>query len=219
MNRPVLHRDDPTSEPLIGNVKVTRQDWLNAALDVLVTDGASQVKILTLADRMGVSRSSFYWYFKSRADLLDALLDHWQSRNTGALIRQAALPAATITQAVCHIFHCVVDSALFDVRLDFAVRDWSRRSEKVRNVLDRSDRRRVDALAAMFARFDYPDAMVRARVLYYMQTGYNDATLIETIEDRIAQVPAYLYIFTGQHPLPGEVESLAAYTRAVPTER
>ncbi|WP_089997238.1 TetR/AcrR family transcriptional regulator [Cognatiyoonia koreensis] len=214
MNKPVLHRDDPALVPLTGNVKVTRQDWLNAALDVLVNNGASQVKILTLADRMGVSRSSFYWYFKSRADLLDALLDHWQSRNTDALIRQSALPATTITAAVCNVFHCVLDARLFDARLDFAIRDWSRRSDKVRRVLDHSDRRRVDALAAMFARFGFPDAVVRARVLYYMQTGYDDATLAESLEERIAQVPAYLYVFTGQHPQPGEVEALAAYARA-----
>ena len=26
-NAPVLRRDDPTEDPLIGNIKVTRQDW------------------------------------------------------------------------------------------------------------------------------------------------------------------------------------------------
>ena len=64
--KPVLHRDDPSAEPLVGNVKVTREDWLNVAMDVLITDGVEQVKVLALAERMQVSRSSFYWYFKSR---------------------------------------------------------------------------------------------------------------------------------------------------------
>ena len=31
----LANRDDPALAPLAGNVKVTRQDWLNAALDVL----------------------------------------------------------------------------------------------------------------------------------------------------------------------------------------
>ena len=57
---PILHRDDPDKDPLVGNVKVTRQDWLNAALDVLVNNGEEQIKILTLAERLDVSRSSFY---------------------------------------------------------------------------------------------------------------------------------------------------------------
>ena len=80
--KPILHRDDPDAEPLVGNIKVTRTDWLRVAMDVLVSDGVEQVKVLSLADRMAVSRSSFYWYFKSRQDLLDALLAEWQSTNT-----------------------------------------------------------------------------------------------------------------------------------------
>ena len=87
--KPILHRDNPDAEPLIGNIKVTRTDWLNVAMDVLVTDGVEQVKVLALAERMGVSRSSFYWYFKSRQELLDALLTSWDQTNTAVLITQA----------------------------------------------------------------------------------------------------------------------------------
>ena len=46
-------------------------------------------------------------------------------------------------------------------------------------VLDASDTRRLSALTDMFARFDYEqlEAVTRARVLYYMQMGYEDARL------------------------------------------
>ena len=30
--KPILHRDDPKAEPLVGNIKVTRDDWLNVAM-------------------------------------------------------------------------------------------------------------------------------------------------------------------------------------------
>ena len=54
--KPVLHRDDPEAEPLIGNIKVTRDDWLNMGLDLLIRDGVERVKVLALAEAMGVSR-------------------------------------------------------------------------------------------------------------------------------------------------------------------
>ncbi|WP_171235383.1 TetR/AcrR family transcriptional regulator [Ruegeria sp. HKCCA6837] len=212
--KPVLHRDDPKAEPLIGNVKVTRDDWLNVAMDVLISDGIDQIKVLNLAERMAVSRSSFYWYFKSRQELMDALLSRWQATNTAALIKQAEAPAETITAAVCNVHRCVVNSELFDTALDFAVRDWARKSGKVRRALDQSDARRLAALHAMFARYGYSEieAETRARVLYYMQIGYDLAQMNEPIEMRISLLAHYLYTFTGVEPKPEEVEEFSAYT-------
>lgn len=198
----LLHRDDPSKDPLVGNVKVTRQDWLNAALDVLISDGVEKVKVLTLANRLGVSRSSFYWYFKERQELLDALLEHWNQTNTAALVRHAQMRASSITEACCNVFRCFVAPSSFDNALDFTIRDWARRSATVRRGLEASDALRLSALQAMFERFDYPpvEALVRARTLYYMQIGYNDADLREPIEDRLRLVPHYLLAFTGRQP-------------------
>lgn len=214
-NKPILHRDDPEAEPLIGNIKVTRDDWLNVAMDVLISDGVDQIKVLNLAERMAVSRSSFYWYFKSRQELLDALLARWQATNTVALVKQAEAPAETITGAVCNVHRCVVNTDLFDTALDFAVRDWARKSGKVRRALDQSDTRRLEALHAMFARYGYSEieSETRARVLYYMQIGYDLAQLNESFETRISMVPHYLYAFTGVEPKPEEVEEFSAYSR------
>ena len=214
-SKPILHRDDPEAEPLVGNIKVTRDDWLNVAMDVLISDGVDQIKVLNLAERMAVSRSSFYWYFKSRQELLDALITRWQATNTAALIAQSELPADTITAAVCNVQRCVVNSDLFDTALDFAVRDWARRSGKVRRMLDQSDARRLTALRDMFIRFAYDEteAETRARVLYYMQIGYDLAQLGEPIEARLSMVPHYLYVFTGIEPLPAEIEEFSAYAK------
>ena len=109
------------SEELVGNIKATREDWLQLAKDVLVRDGIEGVKIKPLGETLDVSRSSFYWYFQSRQDLLDALLQHWQSTNTTALIEMAGRPANTITEAVGNVFRCVINPKLFDPRLDFAI--------------------------------------------------------------------------------------------------
>jgi AcrR family transcriptional regulator len=214
---PIPSSGQGSDDAQAGNVKVTRDDWLTVAMDVLLSDGVEQVKVLTLGERLNVSRSSFYWYFKSRQHLLDALLDQWEAINTAALVGQATAPAATITEAVCNVFRCFIDDDLFNTRVDFAVREWARRSGGVRKRLDRSDEARLDALTAMFARhgFDPRDAETRARVLYYMQIGYTFAELNEPLDVRLARVPDYLLAFTGQRARPGEVDALAAYSRSV----
>jgi AcrR family transcriptional regulator len=196
-----------------GNVKATRDDWLDVALRALALEGVAHVTVLNLSEGLGVSRSSFYWYFKNRDELLDALLDRWDRLNTRSIVAQAEAPAATVSDAVCNVFRCWVNPAIFSPRLDFAVREWARRSAHVRRALDRSDRVRTEALKALFVRFGYEDenAFVRARVLYYMQIGYYALDLREPIETRLNLTPHYLKAFTGVDPSGAEIDAFCAY--------
>ncbi len=205
--------DRAERETPAGNVKVTREDWLNVAMDLLVSEGVSEVKVLTIGTRLGVSRSSFYWYFRSRKDLLDQLLGEWERTNTGILVRHSEMPADTITAAVCNLFRCFVSPWDFNHRLDFAVREWARRDGSVRRVIDRSDAARTRAVAAMFERhgFEPHEAEIRARVLYYMQIGYYALDLAEPLEERLTRVEGYLFAFTGVRPRPEEVAAFHAY--------
>ena len=195
------------------NVKATRDDWLDIALSVLAVEGVDHVTVLSLSERLVVSRSSFYWYFKNRDELLDALLDRWDRLNTRSIVAETQAPAATVNEAVCNVFRCWVNSAIFSPRLDFAVREWARRSTSVRRALDRSDRLRTEALKALFVRFGYEDedAFVRARVLYTMQIGYYALDLREPIETRLHLTPHYLKAFTGVDPSEAEVDAFRAY--------
>lgn len=209
---------DPT--PLYGNTKVTREDWLNVAMDLLVSEGVGEVKVLSISERLGVSRSSFYWYFKSRKDLLQALLEDWERTNTALLIRHADMPAATITEAVCNLSRCWIDPALFNHKLDFAVREWARRDGAVRRRIDQTDAARVEAFTALFERFDYdPDeAEVRARVMYFMQVGYYALELSEPFQERIKRIHNYVLSFTGKVPHASEIEALIAYAMKANTQ-
>src|SRR5580704_6031474 len=195
------------------NVKATRDDWLEVALSVLAIEGVDHVTVLSLSERLGVSRSSFYWYFKNRDELLGALLDRWDELNTRSIVASTEEPAASVTQAVCNVFRCWINPLIFSPRLDFAVREWARRSAHVRKALERSDRIRTEAVKALFLRFGYEDgdALVRARVLYYMQIGYYAIDLREPIETRLNLTPHYLKAFTGVDPREAEVGAFRDY--------
>jgi len=203
-----------------GNVKATREDWLDCALAALARDGVARVTILGLSDRLGVSRSSFYWYFKDRDELLDALLVQWEAKNTRSIVKQAAAQARSINEAVCNVFRCWVNPAIFSPRLDFAVREWARGSAKARAALDRSDSERTAAIEEMFERFGYADrdAVVRARVLYYTQIGYYALDIREPMQARLALTPYYLEALTGVPPTDADMASFRAYALAYAEE-
>lgn len=196
-----------------GHIKATRDDWLNAARGALIQDGVDTVKVLALATKLGVSRSSFYWYFKNRNELLAALLDHWEEQNTRSILRQCALDAGCLNEAACNFFHCFIDPSLFNRGLDFAIRAWARQDADVRARIDAADATRLQALEEMFMRHgcDAVEADWRARMIYFMQLGYHALEVQETLDVRMSRLPGYLEGFTGRLPSQAVLDATMAF--------
>ena len=55
----------------------SRADWVDAAWLSLGEAGVDGVRVEALARKLGVTKGSFYWHFKNRQDLVDALFDRW----------------------------------------------------------------------------------------------------------------------------------------------
>ena len=209
---------DTTALPLEDGTRSTREDWIGLARKTLIDGGVEKIKVLTLAKGLGVSRSSFYWFFKDRQDLLNQLLDHWERTNTTAIIEHAARPAGSIAAAVLNIFECWIDDRLYSPRLDFAIRDWARRDSSVRARLDAAEDTRVAALTAMYERHGYSprDAMIQAKTLYFMQVGYYALEVDETVEERLEYVNDYVRAFSGTRATKQEMARFAAYAQSLP---
>jgi AcrR family transcriptional regulator len=61
---------------------LSRADWTEAALDALAREGFAAVAIDPLARRLGATKGSFYWHFEGRDDLIAAVLERWEQRDT-----------------------------------------------------------------------------------------------------------------------------------------
>jgi AcrR family transcriptional regulator len=67
-------------------MSLTRQDWVDAAWSALRKGGPDMVAVNPLAKQLGAARSSFYWHFRDRAELLQAALHEWEKERTDATI-------------------------------------------------------------------------------------------------------------------------------------
>jgi AcrR family transcriptional regulator len=180
----------------------SRDLWLTAAYESLVESGVDAVRIQPLAKKVNLSRTSFYWFFKDREELLDALVDLWREKNTGNLIKQARAYAESIAEAMLNVFDCWLDPKLFDSQFEIAIRSWALQSPEVGAEIARADEARLAALAAMLIRhgFDSLAADVRARTIYLTQIGYISTETSEDLATRMRRIPHYVQIFTGKAP-------------------
>ncbi|WP_439861234.1 TetR/AcrR family transcriptional regulator [Pseudomonas sp. MBLB4136] len=201
----------PTKSPESG-WRGSAEGWLQAAYDSLVESGVEAVRIQPLAKKLNLSRTSFYWFFKDRDELLEALIERWRAKNTGNLVSQADAYAESIAEAILNVFDCWLNPTLFDSQFEFAVRSWALQEPRVAEEVDVADKARLAALSGMFERFGFDgmSADVRARSTYLTQIGYISMNTHEDALTRMQRIPEYVKIFTGQPPQPRELERFYA---------
>lgn len=190
----------------------SQEAWLDAAYSALIESGIDTVKILPLAKTLQLSRTSFYWFFKDREALLEALVQKWRDKNTGNIIKQSEAYAESLAEAMLNVFDCWLSKELFDSQFEFAIRSWALQSQDIQNEVCKADEARIEALARMFTRFGLEEvpADVRARTTYLVQIGYISMQAQEDLAIRMRRIPEYIAIYTGQVPQKRELDRFFA---------
>lgn len=189
------HKPDPPS-----GWRGSPEIWLQAAYEALISGGIEAVKILPLATKLSLARTSFYWHFRDREDLLAALARRWTGRTSTPLIAATESYAGTEAEALLNVIGCFLDPDGFDDRLEFAVRGWALGDAVMLEKLRAEDALRLSALAAMLGRWGHgpEDADTRARAIYMVQIGYIAMQERESLATRMARIPHYVRIYGGR---------------------
>ncbi|AYQ40735.1 TetR family transcriptional regulator [Burkholderia aenigmatica] len=200
-------------EPIAAaNLRGSADTWLDAATESLLEGGVEFVRIQPLAKKLNLSRTSFYWFFKDREELLATLLARWKTKNTDNWLSRTQAYADSISEAVLNVFDCWFDDAIFDNRYEAAIRSWGQQAPEIAAELADADAKRIAALTAMFERFDYApvEAQVRARTMYLTQLGYVSMKMTEPMRERMARIATYAQVFTGQQPTDRDMQRFFA---------
>ena len=180
-----------------------RNDWIQAALEVLADKGLDGLRVEVLAKSFGVTKGSFYWHFKDRQDLLSAVLTLWKEGRIKDIIKQTT-PAPG--RALPQIYHVIdVYSAARNrkgIYIELAIRDWARRDAEAATVVEEVDRCRLECARRLFSECGLPEKEAKSRslLLYAYVFGQSlmvfdnyDANVPELkawIADVIARAPA-----------------------------
>ncbi|HEV2305254.1 MAG TPA: TetR/AcrR family transcriptional regulator [Candidatus Acidoferrales bacterium] len=176
--------------------RLDRRSWVSAAIDVLCSAGLQAIRVEALAKKLDISKGSFYWHFKNREDLLEAILEEWQTRqsdwNAGGGLQN---PVERWTK-------------LFDIfakpgyaRLELAVSAWARQNENVARRVADADHKRVEYLSSIFREigFSHSQAAEWANAVFFLYLGWMDRTMRDP---------------EGQQPYPPLAELLSRFVLA-----
>ena len=183
--------------------KLGRQDWIHAGLTVLAEGGVDAVRIEPLAKRMKMTKGSFYWHFKNRNDLLDAILAEWVELDTNGIIQQVnQLDTDPKTKLLYLLELAYAENdfmpGLADGRIENAIRAWAKSDQKVAELIAQVDQQRLNYTKGLFLDigFSEAEAMVRARLAYYALVGELTIGIDPNQSNRLAEIRMQYDILT-----------------------
>jgi AcrR family transcriptional regulator len=177
---------------------LTRQNWIDQGLKTLAETGVETVRVEPLAKAMGVTKGSFYWHFKNREELLEAILQEWVKLQTNSIIERVEAKGGDAAQKLLYLFELAVQD---DGRAENAIRAWATSDAKIIAVLDRVDHRRLTYTKDLFLQVGFSpfEAMVRARMAYYALVGEFTIGTRSDQTERLAEIRLQHAILTNQH--------------------
>lgn len=165
--------------------RLTREDWVQAAYRMLSDNGSRSLNVEALAKRLGVTKGSFYWHFKDRAALLEAVLDRWHVQLV--ISRTEAFggsPADRIRYMLDIVFNARRPGR--GGSLELAMRSWARRDPRVKEVVESVDARRLDYTAGLFRNCGYDAAEAEARAMLLFSYIFSQG-ILSFENDRVLQ--------------------------------
>ena len=151
--------------------RLSREEWLARALEVLGRKGAGKLTVESLARQLGVTKGSFYWHFRDRADFFRQLIEYWDERFTQTVIAEISGLGGTAEERLLELMRLVLSKRLD--RFEMPVRAWAQQNPALAPLVRKVDRHRISFVRSLFLEmgFDEDEAEMRTRVfLTYMIT-------------------------------------------------
>jgi AcrR family transcriptional regulator len=173
--------------------RLQRGEWVEAALRRLAAGGIEEVRVELIARDLGVTKGSFYWHFKDRAELLEAVLQEWEA-TTDRVIESAA-EATTAAERMTRFNELVTAWAADadEAALENAVLAWAQRDAAVAERVAAVEAIRTQNAELLLSELGFPPAEAAA----WAEIGYTTVvgmTSRSTRDPRFRQWPETGYL-------------------------
>ena len=151
--------------------RVTREQWLAAALDALQEEGPEAINIQALSRRLKIAKTSFYWHFKDRSELIDAMIDYWIHELTEVVTSNQKILDAPPEQRLMKTVDMIEEYGL--ALYDMAFRHWAKTEPRAREASQKANQVRMEFVSAALAElgFSGQDLEMRAALFVCYQTA------------------------------------------------
>lgn len=150
-------------------MRKSKQDWLQQGLHTLAEDGLKGLKIDRLADRLGVTKGSFYHHFQNSQDYEKQLIAYWADQYLSTAVQLPQNPEEYIP-----LLDMLIEEAFFPItEPEIQIRSWAQQDEGVREYVELVDMVRHNFVRKIFeeVKQDTHQAALMADILFAILIG------------------------------------------------
>jgi AcrR family transcriptional regulator len=148
--------------------RVTKQQWLAAALGELASAGVESVRVAKLARSLRISKSGFYWHFTNRDELLEEMKAYWVDEYSQQIISEVLGQDDPLQKRLLNLVSLI--RAKQAGKYDLAFTSWAKRDPSVQELLGQVRDMRIEfvklLISSEFPPGDELEARARLFVVY-----------------------------------------------------
>jgi len=168
--------------------RLTREAWLQRALEAIGRRGQGWVGIHDLVKDLGVTKGSFYWHFKNREDFVEAMLDYWVEELTSSVAQAISAVDGTPQDRLLALAEFVTtnERATFDI----AIHAWALRETKAAEAVAKAEAIRLNCVRSLFAEIGFEGRELEMRTRTFVVFHSFESGMLQQLSqaERLRQV-------------------------------
>jgi AcrR family transcriptional regulator len=154
------------ANPRPPRTQLDRQEWIEAATEVLAERGMEGMRVELLAKSFGVTKGSFYWHFKDRQDLFNAVLQVWKEGRIRDIDKQTSGAPGKEREQLAHVIEIYsANRNRKGISIELAVREWARHDAQAAAVVEEVDTHRLECTRRLFVASGLSELEAKSRSL------------------------------------------------------
>ena len=146
--------------------RVSKDQWVQVALETLQEEGVEGVKIERLARSLGIAKAGFYWHFSDRDELLSDMLEFWTREYTEIVTKGLPKLAAQPRQRLLETMKMIAELKLNKYELPML--SWAAIDENAAKAVRKVYDIRFKYLRAIFEELGFRGADMEMRAKMFL---------------------------------------------------
>ena len=145
--------------------RLNRESWLALALEVLSREGRAKIQIEYLAQRLGVTKGSFYAHFSGRKEFITSVAAYWADTLTVNALNKLSTAEGTAEERLLLLMQAIKNYQLG--KYDIVMRAWALDEPLVAKQVEKVDQLRFEYIKSLFSEMGFKGAELEMRSMLF----------------------------------------------------